>query len=213
MSAPNIKVKICGLTEPNSLTAAIEAGADFIGLVFYEPSPRYVAIEVAKYLTSFIPDNVETVGLFVNPSDEYLRQVLQEVPLNMIQLHGNETPDRVAEIKAQFKLPVMKALPISNADDLAEAKAYDNIADWFLFDAKGESLPGGNGISFDWGILQNYESSTPWMLAGGLYTENVEKALNICSPDALDVSSGVESAKGVKDSDKIRSFISTVKSA
>ena len=207
------KVKICGLSEPNSLTAAIEAGADFIGLVFYEASPRHVEIEVAKYLSSFIPDNVEIVGLFVNPDDEYLTRVLHDVPLTMIQLHGDETPTRVTENKNKFNLPVMKALSISSKKDLENIVHYENIADWLLFDAKGEKLPGGNGITFDWNILKNHESKTPWMLAGGLNADNAGEALKICSPDALDVSSGVEAAKGVKDSDKIRSFISAVKSA
>ena len=207
------KVKICGLTEPNSLTAAIEAGADFVGLVFYAPSPRHVEVEVAKYLASFIPDNVGIVGLFVNPEDDYLTQVLQDVPLTMIQLHGDETPARVTEIKEKFKLPVMKAIPIANADDLKNAALYEAVADWLLFDAKGEALPGGNGKAFDWAILKEYQGTKPWMLAGGVTPDNIEDALKITTPDALDVSSGVESAKGVKDSDKIRSFIFAVKQA
>ena len=207
------KVKICGLSEPNSLTAAIEAGADFIGLVFYEASPRHVDIEVAKYLTSFIPDNVEIVGLFVNPSDDYLNQVLQDVPLTVIQLHGDESPARISEIKQKFSVPVMKSIPISSKEDLENVTLYQDIADWLLFDAKGEKLPGGNGMAFDWSILKDYKSKTPWMLAGGLNADNAGEALKICTPNALDVSSGVEASKGVKDSDKIRSFISAVKSA
>ena len=207
------KVKICGLSEPNTLTATIEAGADFIGFVFYEPSPRHIEIEVAKYLSSFVPSNVQMVGLFVNPSDEMLTNVLHNVPLTMIQLHGEETPTRVTEIKDKFKLPVIKALPISTADDLKRIKPYEDVADWLLFDAKPESLPGGNGVAFDWNILKDYQGSKPWMLAGGITPDNISSALEILTPDALDVSSGVEGAKGIKDADKIRSFISMAKSA
>ena len=206
-------VKICGLSEPNTLTAAIEAGADFVGLVFYEPSPRHVEIEVAKYLSSFMPDNIDVVGLFVNPDDAYLSQVLNDVPLTMIQLHGDETPERVIAVKEKFKIPVMKSIPISTVEDLNQASEFDGVADWLLFDAKGEALPGGNGTAFDWTILKDYQGMKPWMLAGGLTPENIKDALKIITPPALDVSSGVESAKGVKDADKIRSFLYAAKKA
>jgi len=217
MSATVPKVKICGLSEPNTLTAAIEAGADFIGLVFYPASPRHVEIDVAKYLTSFIPDNVQSVGLFVDPSDADLTRTLHDVPLKMIQLHGDESPARVAEIKEKFNLPVMKALPISTPNDVQAITPYEDVADWLLFDAKGETLPGGNGTAFDWDILKDYQGAKPWMLAGGITPSNIGEALKILSPDALDVSSGVESdapnQRGVKDADKIRAFISAAKQA
>ena len=185
------KVKICGLSEPNSLTAAIESGADFIGLVFYPKSPRHVEIESAKYLAAFIPQNVETVGLFVNPDDGFIQNVLHEVPLNYIQLHGTESPERVKAIKEKFNLPIIKSFPIETRQDLDAITSYEGIADWFLFDAKAEKLPGGNGIAFDWNILKSFKSPTPWMLAGGLNPENVSKALKVMTPDAVDVSSGV----------------------
>lgn len=207
------KVKICGLSTPETLNAAIENGADFIGLVFYPPSPRHVEIEVARYLAKSVPNTVEVVGLFVNPNDQTLQEVLNDVPLSMIQLHGSETPERVAEVKETFGLPVIKAISISGTNDLANAKPYDNITDWLLFDAKGESLPGGNGIAFDWSILKDYQGLSPWMLAGGLTPENSGKALEILSPDALDVSSGVESSPGVKDVSKIQAFLKGVKRA
>ena len=207
------KIKICGLSEPETLTTAIEDGADFIGLVFCEPSPRNIEIEVAKYLAKFIPNTLQTVGLFVEPSDEQLNNILNEVPLNMIQLHGNESPERVTEIKAKFKLPVMKAIPISSSDDLKLIEQYEDTADWLLFDAKGEKIPGGNGIAFNWNILKNYQGAKPWMLAGGLTPDNVIEALSILSPNAVDVSSGVESNKGIKDMNKIRSFLRAVKQA
>ena len=207
------KVKICGLSTPETMTAAIENGADFIGLVFYPPSPRHVEIEVAKYLTSQVPDNTEIVGLFVNPNDQTLLEVLNDVPLSMIQLHGGERPERVREIKKIFGLPVMKSISIESAADLGKAVEYEEVADWLLFDAKGEELPGGNGIAFDWNILKDYSGPKPWMLAGGLTPDNVADALAILSPDAVDVSSGVESAPGQKDADKIESFLKGVKRA
>lgn len=209
----NTKVKICGLSTPDALTAAIDGGADFVGLVFYEASPRHLKIEVAAYLAKQIPKTVEAVGLFVNPSDEYLTQVLNDVPLTMIQLHGDETVERVRQVTEKFKLPVIKALPIETADDLQNIKPYDGIADWLLFDAKAEKLPGGNGIAFDWNILKDYQGTSPWMLAGGLTPHNIREALNILSPHVLDVSSGVESAAGVKDTDKIHSFLNAAKKA
>jgi phosphoribosylanthranilate isomerase len=207
------KVKICGLSTPETLTTAIKAGADFVGLVFYKPSPRHVEIEVAAYLAKQVPNTTQIVGLFVDPTDGYMEQVLHDVPLTMIQLHGREPPERVKAIKAKFKLPVIKALPIETSKDIDKIKAYDGIADWLLFDAKGEKLPGGNGITFDWTILKDYMGQSAWMLAGGLTPENINEALTILSPDAVDVSSGVESAPGIKDSHKIRSFLEAAKKA
>lgn len=217
------KVKICGLSSPETLTCALEHGADFIGLVFYPPSPRHVNIEVASYLAGFVPNHIEVVGLFVDPDDKTLEQTLVAVPLTMIQLHGNETIERVREIKEKFNLPVMKAIAISSTKDLTKAQQYEDVADWLLFDAlptttpkaedQGEGLPGGNGIAFDWRILKDYQGSKPWMLAGGLTPENIGEALQILSPSAVDVSSGVESAAGIKDIAKIRSFLRGVKKA
>lgn len=206
-------VKICGLSTPETLTAAIEAGAKFIGLVFHPDSPRHVDIEVARYLAKSVPDSVEVAGLFVNPNDPTLMEVLTEVPLSMIQLHGGEAPTRVREVKELTGLPVIKAIPVEDRDDIKRAEIYEGIADWILFDAKGEELPGGNGRPFDWTILEGYSGGTPWMLAGGLTPENVGDALKILSPGAVDVSSGVESEKGVKDAGKIRAFIEAVKKA
>lgn len=210
---PVIKVKVCGLSTPEAVTIAIENGADFIGLVFYPPSPRHVELEVASYLASFIPDHVTTVGLFVNPDDTALEQTLSAVPLQMIQLHGDETPERVTEIKGKFGLPVMKALPISTKMDIRAALNYEGIADWILFDAKGETLPGGNGVSFDWNLLGQYKGTTPWMLAGGLTPDNISEALQKTSPHAVDVSSGIEATRGKKDIAKIQAFLKAVKQA
>jgi phosphoribosylanthranilate isomerase len=213
MSMKNVQVKICGLSTPETVTSAITHGADFTGFVFYSPSPRNVDIEMAQYLAKQVPDHIGRVGLFVDPDDDLLAQVLNTVPLTMIQLHGDETPDRVGQIKRKFDIPVMKALPIENADSLGSIAAYEDPADWLLFDAKGEKLPGGNGIAFDWSILKDYQGAKPWMLAGGLTPENVGDALSLLSPDAVDVSSGVESAPGEKDPVKIEAFLKAVKKA
>lgn len=201
-------VKICGLSTPDALTAAIEAGADFVGFVFHPKSPRFVSLEVAAYLASYVPAHVRKVGLFVDPSDELLQQTLDAVRLDMLQLHGHESPGRVMEIKHQFGVPVMKALSVATEDDLAMVPGFEVAADWLLFDAKGTpDMPGGNGLPFDWTLLKDFASSRPWMLAGGLTAENVAQALSVLDPDAVDVSSGVESAPGIKDADKIRAFV------
>ncbi len=211
------QIKICGLSTPETLTAAIEYGADFIGLVFYPPSPRNIEPEVAQYLAGFIPKNVQIVGLFVNPTNQQIETTLYHVPDLIIQLHGDETADQIQKIKDKYNRPIIKSIPIETRTDLKKADEYQNIADWLLFDAKGEKLPGGNGIVFDWSILSDYTRHTPFMLAGGITPENVQEAIKIVKPDAVDVSSGVESApekkNGVKDADKIRSFILAAKSA
>jgi len=181
MSTPlKTQIKICGLSTPEGMTAAIENEATHVGLVFYPKSPRHVDIETASYLANFVPDSVQTVGLFVNPDDDFLRSTLNEVKLDIIQLHGDETPERVQEIKARYKLPIMKALPIASKKDLSEVDAYTPFVDYFLFDAKPDpaqsELPGGNGLTFDWTILEGYNSPKPYFLAGGLTPENVDAA-------------------------------------
>ena len=208
-------VKICGLSTPETLQAAIEAGARFVGFVFYEPSPRNISLDIAAELARSVPTGVRTIGLFVDPGDEDLTRITSGVPLDMIQLHGNETPERITEIKSLTHLPAMKAIRVSNAEDLADIDAFEAAADWLLFDAKTENtdLPGGTGESFDWNILADRKFQKPWMLAGGVTTENVVEALSILSPTAIDVSSGVEAVRGVKDVGKIKSFIKAVKAA
>lgn len=207
-----MKVKICGLSEPHSLTAAIEGGADFVGFVFVPESPRYVTPEVAKYLASYVPASITRVGLFVDPTLDLLQQILQQGFLDMIQLHGSESIDFIKEIKDKYHLPVMKAINIAAKKDLLDVPAYEAVADWILFDAKASGgMTGGTGHNFDWSILKDYPHTKPWMLAGGLNADNVGEALKILSPDAIDVSSGVESARGVKNSEKIRTFLKLAK--
>lgn len=202
-------VKICGLKTPDAMTAALEGGADFVGLVFHESSPRHVDIEVASYLASYVPDSVKTVGLFVDPDDKKLEEILANVRLDMIQLHGRETPTRIAGIKTKFGKPVIKGLSIMSPEDVAGIAAYEEAADWLLLDSRG----GGTGKSFDWALLDNAAFVRPWMLAGGLTPGIVSGAIKRLKPVAVDVSSGVERARGVKDPDKIRAFLKAAKDA
>lgn len=203
-------VKICGLSEPASLAAAIEAGARYIGLNFFEKSPRYVSISQARKLALLVPADICKVALFVNPSNEQLDALTAKVPTDMLQLHGNETPERVSEIKRRYGLPVMKVVGVADAGDLAAIDTYMRISDQLLIDAKppkDAELPGGNGLSFDWRLIAGRRWACPWMLAGGLTAENVAEAVRLTGATQVDVSSGVESAPGVKDNAKIAAFI------
>ena len=217
--SPASLVKICGLRDTETLSAALEAGADFIGLVFYPPSPRFVDVETAAGLADFIKSQsvskkILAVGLFVDPSDALLGEVLGRVAPDMIQLHGSETPERVLAVGETYNLPVIKALPVATELDFNLIAAYEAVADWLLFDAKpaDSNLPGGTGKTFDWSLLEGRRFSKPWMLSGGLHAGNIADALRLLSPDAVDVSSGVESARGVKDVTKIKEFINKIKS-
>ncbi len=201
-------VKICGLKNEESVKAAIEGGASFIGFVFFPESPRYIEIEEAAHLSHLIPDTTEIVGLFVEASDEDIQKVLSRVPLTLLQLHGLESPERVSEIKEKFKIPIIKALPISEPSDLEYVDSYKTVADWLLFDTKlSDGSSGGAGVSFDWSLLSNVRTMIPWFLAGGLTPENIGSAIEILNPPAVDVSSGVESVRGVKNPNKIRIFL------
>ena len=206
-------VKICGLSEPKTLQTAIKAGARFIGLVFYPPSPRALSFDTAFHLARAVPTGVRSVGLFVDPSDELLEQTLGGIGLDMIQLHGNESPGRVAEIKSRYNIEVMKAMRVASEDDLQELEGFEAAADWLLFDSRPPKadLPGGTGEAFDWTILAGRRFKKPWMLGGGLNADNIAEALSILKPDAVDISSGVESARGVKDVEKIKAFLQAVK--
>ena len=208
-------VKICGVKTPEALQAAIDAEADFIGFVFYARSPRNLLPAQAASLTSRVPGHIKTVGLFVDSTDDEISAVLKVAKLDILQLHGSETPQRIAQVKAQFGLPVMKAIKIAAPEDLISIGAVQSVADWVLFDAKVDEkslLPGGNGVAFDWQLLKNLKITKPWMLSGGLNARNIEAALSALTPDAIDVSSGVEDAPGVKNAAKIREFIELVKS-
>ncbi|ASG21668.1 phosphoribosylanthranilate isomerase [Nitrospirillum viridazoti] len=209
-----VKAKICGINHPEALRAAVDGGARYIGLVFFAKSPRNVSLPLAAELARMVPTGVRTVGLFVDPTDEFLDQALAQVPLDLIQLHGEETPERVAAIRAATRLPVMKALKVETAADLDAASAYEPVADILLFDAKppkGAVLPGGNGVAFDWTLLTGRQWAKPWMLSGGLAPDTVAEAIRVSGAEAVDVSSGVEDRPGHKDPALIRAFLKAVR--
>lgn len=209
-------VKICGITDERGLTAAMDAGAAFIGLNFFRRSPRFVTLEQAAALATLVTREVKAVGLFVDPTDADLKTVLAHVQLDMIQLHGKETPARVDAVRLLTGLPVMKAVGVETARDVMAAQAYENHADWLLFDAKpprGATRPGGNAVAFDWAILKSYTGKTPWMLAGGLVRANVGAAIKASGARAVDVSSGVETKPGVKSPGRIRAFLKAAAAA
>lgn len=209
-----IEVKICGIRDAEALDAAIEAGADFIGFVFFPPSPRAVTPAEAGALSARHAGGPVRVGLFVDPTDEQLSATLAEAPLGLIQLHGEETPSRAAAIRARFGLPVMKALGIGAPEDLAAVEAFAPVVDRFLFDAKpppGGPLPGGNAQPFEWRLMAGRAIPRPWLLAGGLTPGNVAEAIRTAQAPGVDVSSGVERARGVKDPALIRAFVSSAK--
>ena len=207
-----IEVKLCGLNTPEAMDAAVSAGADMIGLNFYPPSPRAVTTEDGARLAQRAGARVRKAGLLVNPDDELLIRVTQSVPLDLLQLHGEIPAERVAEIRARFGLPVMLALPIAREEDFDAVTPFEPVADRFLFDAKPpktmkDALPGGNAISFDWQLLAGRSFRRPWMLAGGLTTDNVAQAVQISGAKAVDTASGVEEAPGKKSVEKIKAFV------
>jgi phosphoribosylanthranilate isomerase len=203
--------KICGINSPAAAVAAAAGGAAHIGLVFYPPSPRAVTVDRAAELARLVPERVGRVGLFVDPTDDALQSVLSQVPLTMLQLHGRESPERIAAIKRRFALPVMKAIGVAEPGDLDGATPYLSVADWLLFDAKPPkepgALPGGNARPFDWRILEGRSWPLPWMLSGGLTADILAEAVRITGAPVVDVSSGVEDGPGVKNPDRIRAFL------
>ncbi len=211
-----VQVKICGIADAPAMTAALDAGADFVGLVFYPPSKRYLSPQEAAPLAAMVRERgiedtgakTKTVALFVDPSDDVLSGVLDHVAIDLVQLHGHESPLRVQEIRRNFGLPVMKALRVGARADLDAVDAYVSAgADWLLFDAKTSAGPGGTGEVFDWTLLSGMSCPVPFMLAGGLGLENMAQAVRVVRPDALDVSSALEDRPGHKDPAKIRAFV------
>lgn len=210
----SVDVKICGLSTLESVAAASSGGAKFVGFVFYPPSPRNLTPEQAAPLASSVPSGVARVGVFVDPEDELLARVLAKAPLDLIQLHGEETPERVGAIKRKFGKQAIKAIKISGEADLGEAARYFAVADWLMFDArppKDSSRPGGNALAFDWELLRRRRWPLPWMLSGGLNPGNLGEAARISGARVFDVSSGVESRPGVKDTAKIKQFLAVAR--
>lgn len=205
-----ISLKICGLATLDDVRACADAGANYMGLVFFEKSPRNISIDAARELALAAPLGLAKVALVVNPSDAELDAITETVPLDMLQLHGKETPERVSEVKARYGLPVMKAVGIADSDDLPKLESYFGVADQILVDAKppkGGELPGGNGLSFDWRLIAGRRWPCPWMLAGGLTDENVSEAVRMTGAQQVDVSSGVEDAPGQKSAELIQNFV------
>ncbi|UPH72497.1 phosphoribosylanthranilate isomerase [Abyssibius alkaniclasticus] len=205
-----MNVKICGLRDAATLRVALEAGARYVGFVFFAKSPRHVEIETARALALSVPEGVAKVALTVNADDAYLDAINAAVPLDMLQLHGQENVARIAALRARYGLPIMKAVGVAEESDLASLASYGAVADQLLVDAKPPKdavLPGGNGLAFDWRLIANRRWPVPWMLAGGLTADNVAEAIRLTGARQVDVSSGVESAAGVKDPARIRAFI------
>ena len=209
-------VKICGLSTPETLDVALGAGADMVGFVFFPPSPRNISFETARALESRVQGRARKVALTVDADDTLLASIIEALKPDLLQLHGHETPQRVSAVRESFGLPVMKVLPIETKSDLLPIGSYTSVADRLLFDArapKEATRPGGLGKPFDWHLLENLDLSIPFMLSGGLDANNVAEALRITRAPGVDVSSGVESAPGVKDPEKIRAFIRAARSA
>ncbi len=205
----SVIVKICGLSSPETLLAAIEAGADMAGFVFFEKSPRHIDLETARTLGLLARGRISKVALTVNADDAALDGIVEALAPDYLQLHGDETPARVRDVKARLGLPVIKAVGVATAADVEAARVFEDVADVILFDAKpapNAAVPGGAGVSFDWDLLRGV-TARRWMLSGGLDPDNVAEAIRGAGARAVDVSSGVERERGVKDAEKIRAFV------
>jgi len=206
----DIRVKICGLRRLADVKAVAAAGAAYAGFVFFAKSPRHLTVDAARPLLLAVPEGLAKVALTVDADDAALDAIVTALPLDMLQLHGAESPERVAQVRARYGLPVMKAVGVADAGDLAAVFEYSLVADQVLIDAKppkGAAIPGGNGVAFDWRLLAGRRWLRPWMLAGGLTPENVAEAIRLTGARQVDVSSGVESAPGVKDAGRIAAFL------
>jgi phosphoribosylanthranilate isomerase len=211
-----LTVKICGLKTPEALDAALDSGADLVGFVFFPPSPRHIALDVARALGERVKGRAGKVALTVDADDETFAGIVAALKPDMLQLHGKETPERVTDVRARFGLPVMKAVPIATRDDLSRIARYATVADRLIFDAhapQDATRPGGLGRAFDWTLLKGIDIAIPFMLSGGLDAGNVAEALRITRAPGVDVSSGVERAPGEKDVAKIRAFIRAARQA
>ena len=203
-----IEIKVCGINDEISMQTAINCKVDYIGLVFYQPSPRNISIKQSRKLLELRNNVSKIVALTVNPDDDFLFEIQKSVKPDYIQLHGNENPKRCMDIKKKLNIPIIKGVNINNKLNLRQLfKTFEDICDILLIDAPSEDLPGGNGKKFDWDILKDFKSKKKWMLAGGLNIQNIEKAIEITKAPAIDISSGLEVVKGVKDPKLIENFI------
>jgi phosphoribosylanthranilate isomerase len=211
-----LSVKICGLKTLDTLEPALAAGADMVGFVFFQPSPRHLGLEGARVLGEQVAGRAKMVALTVDADDELLHQIVATLHPDMLQLHGKESPERVALVRSRFGLPVMKAIPVAARADLGAVRQYARVADRLIFDARAPqeaTRPGGLGKPFDWTLLAGLDTSVPFMLSGGLDASNVTEALAVTKAPGIDVSSGVEREPGVKDANKIREFIAVARAA
>jgi phosphoribosylanthranilate isomerase len=209
----NFEIKICGINDKSSMDAAIESKADYIGLVFYDKSPRNLSLDDAQQLLKNRNQHSKIVALTVNSDDDFIKDIKQNIKPDYFQFHGNETPLRCKEIKVKFDIPIIKGIGIKNKLDLIKANQdYENLCDIILLDSPSTILPGGNGEMFNWNIIKNCEPQKKWMLAGGLNINNIEQAVKISNPPAIDISSGVEISKGIKDPEMIKNFITKCRS-
>jgi phosphoribosylanthranilate isomerase len=211
----SVAAKICGLSTEPAVTAAVAGGAAYLGFVFYPPSPRAVTAGRAARLCAAVPAGIARVGLFVDADDDAIHAVLREAAIDILQLHGVESPERVVDARTRFGRPVMKAIAIAGPEDVIAAARYEEVADLLLFDAKPlrrpDALPGGNGLAFDWGLIAGRSWRREWMLSGGLTAELLPEAVRISGAASVDVSSGVESRPGEKDLGKIRAFLAAAR--
>lgn len=213
-----VKVKICGLGEPETLGAALEAGADYLGFMFYDPSPRNVSFETAHELSQQVGSRSKKVAVVVDADDAKIGKIMRALEPDYIQAHGSESPDRIKALNALTGVPIIKAIKVLDAADIASAQKYAQAAEFMLFDAKApenleNALPGGNGISFDWGLMGAQTKRPQFMLSGGLHKDNLREAVRITKAPIVDVSSGVETSPGVKDVNLIRAFMDAAKQA
>ncbi len=211
-----LTIKICGLSDEAGVDAALAAGADMVGFVFFEPSPRNITLDRAKMLSARAGGRARKVALTVDADDACLAAVIEALAPDLLQLHGQESPERVSYVRARFGLPVMRAIGMASARDLEVAARFAPVADALLFDARPPReavLPGGNGEAFDWSLLRGFELAKPWFLAGGLHCDNVVDALSATGARGLDVSSGVETSPGVKSPEKIARFVALARNA
>lgn len=208
----SIAVKICGINSRAAVEAAVHNGARYVGFIFYPPSPRYVAPEDAAQLAALVPPHITKVGVFVDPDPVQIDDTLLHLPLDMLQFHGTESPRNIDELRYTFRLPMIKAIKVSEAADVDTASGFEGHADYLMFDAKPPAsqpglLPGGNALSFDWTLLKGRTWKTPWFLSGGLHAGNLAEAVRESGASIVDVSSGVELRPGLKDPDKIAEFL------
>jgi phosphoribosylanthranilate isomerase len=211
----SVAAKICGLSTEAAVTAAVAGGAAYLGFNFYPPSPRAVTAQRTASLCATVPEGIARVGLFVDGDDDAITAVLAGAPIDILQFHGAESPERVADAKIRFGRPVIKALAIAGPEDVLAAARYEEVADLLLFDAKPprrpEALPGGNGLPFDWALIAGRSWRRPWMLSGGLTAELLPEAVRVSGAAAVDVSSGVEGRSGAKDPNKIHAFLAVAR--